>query len=163
MSPRFTYCRKFWTLSLPFFFSCYFFFDILLEFPGFLCTSLLIFCLWDRIFIVTPFWSFFVSQLSWCLTFWYIILLDFHGICIFHITVALQYFLVTLPFYRQYLMFDFPHIFHFYTVLQIPFYHRITFSLPLFSFLDFHNVFLFEESNLSTALLIIDRFVMNIL
>ena len=119
MSPRFTYCRKFWTLSLPFLlfllllfwyslrvsrFSLHLITYILFMRQDFHCNSILIF------------FCFTVILLPYFLIY---ILLDFHGICIFHITVALQYFLVTLPFYRQYLMFDFPHIFHFYTVLQI--------------------------------------------
>ena len=53
--------------------------------------------------------------------------LDFHGICIFFIPVAIQDFPDTSLSDMYYLMFNFPHIFLFYTDLWILFYPHVSF------------------------------------
>ena len=68
----------------------------------------------------------------------------------------------------QYLMLDifFPHIVLLYTVSQIlskSFHHRISFLLPILSFLDSHDIVFFEDSNLSAALKTVAPFLINIL
>lgn len=62
---------------------------------------------------------------------------------------------------RSKLTFTFPHIFLLYTVSQILSYHRISVSLPVISFLDFHDVFFLEDSNLSLALQTFASFLIN--
>ena len=84
--------------------------------------------------------------------------LDFLGFCILNITVTLQDFPDTLLLCMQYFMVDFTYISLLYTVLQILSYYNISFSLLGFSFLGLHDIYFFEDSNLSAALLTIAPF-----
>ena len=119
----------------------------------FICTSFLIYLF---VFLCLSIFSF--GTLLFNILFYF---LDFLFIRIFDITVALQDFPKTLLFCMQYLMFNFPHIFLLYTVSQILSYHRISVSLPVISFLDFHDVFFLEDSNLSLALQTFAPFLIN--
>ena len=104
----------------------------------------------DTLFVFTIF-------LTPCILIYYFTFCIFLVSCGFDITVTLQGFPDILLFYMQHLMFDFPFIFFSYTVLLILSYHRISFSLPVLSFLDI-RVFFFEDSNLYSALLTITLF-----
>ena len=50
------------------------------------------------------------------------------------------------------------HIFLLYNVLQVIPYHRISLLLSVFSFLDFYDIFFFEDSDLFGTLLAIVPF-----
>ena len=131
---------------------------------------------WYLIFLYSicraVFYLYLIFDIPICFFFFYILFgtllfdilfyfLDFLFIRIVDITVALQDFPKTLLFCMQYLMFNFPHIFLLYTVSQILSYHRISVSLPVISFLDFHDVFFLEDSNLSLALQTFAPFLIN--
>ena len=103
-------------------------------------------------------------QFSCYLSLWYIILLSrFSWYLHFWFKIRTSEFSWHFAFYIHYLTFHFSHIFLLYTVLQILFYHHISFSLPVFSFLNFLDIFFFEDSNFSATLLTIAPFLMKFL
>ena len=131
------------------------FFDIVFVFSEFLVTSILLYHIckagfslhllfWYSIFVFHDF----LGTLLFDISFYF---QDFLGICTFHKTVAIQNFPDNLHF--LYAIFDVQFsTSSFYTVLQIVFYHHISFSLTVFSFLNFHDILFFENSNLSATL-----------
>ena len=103
-----------------------------------------------------------------------LVLHNFPGTLLFNILFDFLYFLGTYIFhlvpifylyflsYMKYLMLYFPRNFYIYCFTD-SFYHHISFSLPVFCFLDFNDTSFLDDPNFFAALLTIAPFSMGTL